>query len=157
MHSGHRIPLALLAFFASACSSDPEQPIVVEQQGTCEGRGEPIVVGMSEASDTGTIRAELLSATPLPPETGDNDWTLELRTEDGEEVTGASLVVHSVMVDHTHPSPVQVGVEMEPGFYEVSPISITMPGYWELRLTVMSGDGDDVTEAEITFPVCVKH
>jgi hypothetical protein len=94
---------------------DDQEPVATTTEAGCEGRGDPLAVGLSRESEDGRVRAELVSATPIPPETGDNRWTLRLSDETGAELSGAEVVAHALMPDHMHGPPPQGAVEGETG------------------------------------------
>ena len=149
----------LVAFAASLGAScgggeEPVEPAL--EPSACEGRAEPVSIGMDRASEDGALFLEVREAAPMPPETGDNAWTLEARSGSGEPVEGGTVVVNAFMVDHGHGSPAQQGIEVEApsGVYEVSPILLSMPGYWELTFEVTPPDGPTET---LVFPVCVER
>src|SRR5262245_13220765 len=119
-----------LALLATGCGDEDAKP--ESDEAGCEGRGEPIELGLRRERAGRALSAALAAAAPLPPETGDNAWTFELSVADGEPLSGAVVVAHTLMVDHQHTSPAQLAVETEPGRYELSPIVITMPGFWTL-------------------------
>src|SRR5262245_28099256 len=70
---------------ASACSDEakPDEPSNKTPEPTCEGRGEPIVLGMSKLSEDGLLSVSLTAASPLPPVQGVNSWTLDVTNEAG--------------------------------------------------------------------------
>lgn len=74
-------------------------------------------------------------------------------TRDGEGVDGLDLSVEPWMPGHGHGTPVVPAVEaLGQGRYAIAPIRYTMPGSWELRVTVREGDAEDT----VVFPVVVR-
>jgi len=147
--------LAVCLVGVAGCASDPE-PVATTQESDCEGRGEPVAVGISKESADGRLIAEITAATPLPPNVGDNAWTIELKTDTGDEVAGAGIAARWEMIDHAHPPETQLGVEREPGVYEIAPIGISMPGYWEMTLNATGIDGAPATGEEFLFGFCIE-
>ena len=147
--------LAVCLAVTTGCGGDDPEPVATTQESDCEGRGEPVAVGISKTSVDGRLIAEITAATPLPPNVGDNAWTIQLTTDTGEEVTGAGVAARWVMTDHAHPPETQTAVETEPGVYEIAPIGISMPGYWEMTLSATGIEGAPATGEEVLFAFCI--
>jgi len=154
---GARSALALALYLAAitGCGGDDPEPVAPTQEADCEGRGEPVAVGISKESADGQLIAEITAASPLPPNVGDNAWTIELTTDTGDEVAGAGVAARWVMTDHAHPPETQAAVETEPGVYEIAPIGISMPGYWEMTLSATGIEGAPATGEEFLFGFCI--
>ncbi|WP_019139848.1 FixH family protein [Noviherbaspirillum massiliense] len=76
-------------------------------------------------------------------------WEIQLRTPSGEPVTGARIAVGGGMPQHGHGFPTQPRVtkELGGGRYLIEGMKFSMPGWWEIKLTVDAAPGMD----EITF------
>ena len=56
------------------------------------------------------------------------------------------------MPDHQHGSPKQTDVvEVSPGEYELKPVNLFMPGYWEISVTASHNGQEDSS----TFKFCI--
>jgi hypothetical protein len=159
-----RTVLRLLALFAApiACSSNDAPPgettageDVNDDESSCQGRGFRAPVGESVLSLDGAIRFEVLEATPTTPSVGANSWLVELDidSEDAVTLTEEDITVTPFMPDHGHGSPSAVLVhEVEEGGLRLEPITLFMPGLWNVTLNIQGQGLDDV----ITIPVCVE-
>jgi hypothetical protein len=158
--------IASIAYFAclsQACSSNDEAGDDGDEgQGApgCEGRGEPVVVGMSTQSEDGLLTVTLLEGTPLPPVQGSNSWTVEASNglepivDLGDE--DDHVIANIFMADHDH-NIRKRGIMSAPGVFEFADFSITMSGYWEITIVVepdMPENADDHEDA--VFGFCVE-
>lgn len=99
------------------------------------GRGQTYAVGLAPAVAGHTLAFQLMTADPAPPGFNDNTWTVQVKTADGAAVTGADLRVTPFMPDHQHGTlPVKVQ-NLGNGQYQLTPINMWMPGYWEITLS----------------------
>lgn len=126
---GRTVILTMTLLTATACGPTPEEqsvPVAPDQVTTADG-----------------LYLLKLDAVPQPYVAGsDASLTVELLA-DGEAVDGALLNVKPWMPDHGHgisPGP-EVTVQGA-GRYEAAWV-FSMPGYWELTLTVDADDGQD--------------
>lgn len=88
-----------------------------------------------------------ISASPVQPVTGTNELRFYVFKGMGTPVTGATIDVEPWMPGHGHGSTeVPVVSEDGDGWYTVSNVFYTMPGYWELYIDIDdSVDADSVT------------
>jgi hypothetical protein len=128
-----------LCLAVTACGGDDGDPAPASggaggTSAACGGRGETFSAGMRKTGEEDTFDFVLLSADPAPPQLFDNVW--RVRVEDaGSPVEKAELSVKTWMPDHEHGSPKQTGIkELSPGEYELSPVNLFMPGYWEIEV-----------------------
>lgn len=154
------------AWLSVACGGGDQDPTGQQQEHQCEGRGEPIVLGMSKTSASGLVSATLTQATPLPPAQAPNTWTLELLHSTGEPVVDldpdpgdedavardSEVVGEIYMADHAHRLR-KSAVMSDPGVFEL-PFQITMNGYWEVTVTVQPDESPDDFE-DALFGFCV--
>ena len=148
-----------LVALAVACSSEEAPPAQGGDGGhggssstlDCEGRGEQFSAGMSKESAGGAVKVVLVKSDVAPPAQGLNKWTLQITDASGQAIAGADVQAASVMPDHTHPPIKKTGTQTEPGNYEIVPY-FSMPGYWEITLTVTPQGGEPVT---VMFSFCV--
>jgi hypothetical protein len=111
--------------------------------------------GLTKRGAHGQVQFKLLSASPAPPARGDNTWVLELDSTAGRPITGAMIVATPFMPDHGHGSPSMVHVSelSTPGQYQLAPLNMWMPGYWETSVAAAAGDVRDTA----TFKFCVLN
>lgn len=112
----------------------------------CTG-AQDFIEGMEVTSTLGHTVA-LASASPAPPDVGDNTWSLQISTTDGPAV-GLEVRVRPWMPLHGHGlSPATyAGTEAADGVYDVEVFDVIMPGLWEFKVEL--GEGD-----EAVFPLC---
>jgi hypothetical protein len=72
-------------------------------------------------------------------------WEIQLRTPSGEAVSGAKIDVGGGMPQHGHGFPTQPRVtkELGNGRYLLEGMKFSMPGWWEIMLTVHAASGID--------------
>jgi hypothetical protein len=101
--------------------------------------------GLSKRGAGRRFDFKLISATPAPPARGDNKWIVEVDAVGGAAVPGTRVVATPFMPDHGHGTPMKVGVTSlpTPGQYELAPVNLWMPGYWEIAVTATSGSDHD--------------
>lgn len=76
-------------------------------------------------------------------------WEIQLRTLSGAAVKGADIGVDGGMPQHGHGFPTQPRVtrELNDGRYLLEGMKFSMPGWWQIKLKVKAGSGED----EVTF------
>lgn len=101
-------------------------------------------------SADGHFQAEL-TAMPTKSVVGDNMVHLELMNAENEPISGATIEVEAFMPMHGHGTPeAPTFSEDGDGLYTISNINYTMPGIWELRIDITSGETQDRIVAEYT-------
>lgn len=161
------VRVAAIGSFAAAafaCSGNDdagtvEQPAGVDAKPGCEGRGERIVLGMSKESSDGTLTVVLSDAAPLPPVQGQNSWTVEVAKAGvpvvDEADTDAEVIANIYMAEHDH-NLRKRGTMTAPGVFDFPEFPLTMNGYWQITIQVVSDtDPDDVEDA--VFDFCVEN
>jgi len=158
--------LALAAGSLSACSDESASSennsstgavtgLGAQQSATesdCAGAGEAFELGMSKTTPSGAVTVAIVAANPAPPLTGSNSWTVELRTENDEPITGASVSFAGRMPLHRHGlNALPLIRELDGGRYEIQPIILYMPQLWELSVVVTRNDEPE----DVTFDICV--
>lgn len=99
----------------------------------------------------------IVSASPAPPEKGENTYTIKLTDASGAAVDDATLIVEPFMPAHGHgtvPASYAGKAKGADGVYELDPMDLFMPGTWELRVTVTGADG--TTVENLTFTWCIE-
>ena len=133
---------------ADDCSADPRQ--------------DTFVVGLDKHGTVGNLDFVLMTAQPAPPARGDNTWVLEVNAMSqgvvGSPMTGVDMAVTPFMPDHQHGTPIPVKVVAMPtaGQYQLSPINMWMPGYWETTIQAQAGAGGTTTDT-VVFKFCVPN
>ena len=147
-------PLALAVL--PACGDGPAEEHHQEGEGTCAGEvaAEPYAAGLVKVGAAGVFTVELASSLPAPPAKGDNRWTLKVRDDHGSPVEGATVSVVPYMPAHGHGAATDPVVTPSgaPGEYLADPVNLSMPGVWEITVTV-AGDGGTDTAG---FVFCVE-
>jgi len=118
-----------------------------------ESRVEAFELGMT-AAGTDDYLATLREAQPFPVARNDNRWTISV-TQAGSPASGLAVDVNPRMPDHGHGTSIKAiatGVSGVPGDYELNPINLWMPGYWEINLSLSDGES---SVDQMTFRVCI--
>lgn len=152
--------LSLFAvFMLLACSStEPNQ----QSSGSTASGGETIscesetrdvyVANLQKIGRGGVLTFVLAESTPAPPSRGRNTWLLKVSDARGNALESAKLTLSAVMPAHGHSSPTVPTVTAQPGGgYSVGPISLFMPGLWEVTIDAEHGG----TRDSATFAFCV--
>jgi hypothetical protein len=82
-------------------------------------------------------------------------WEMQVRSPNGEPVSGARIVVGGGMPQHGHgfPSQPRVTRELGDGRYLIEGMKFSMPGWWEIKLKVDAPPGTD----EVTFNTVIAN
>ena len=82
-----------------------------------------------------------------------HSWILHVETPDGQPVEGATITVDGGMPAHNHglPTDPQVTEELGGGDYRLEGMKFSMPGLWELRITVTADGKTDTAVLELTL------
>jgi hypothetical protein len=108
---------------------------------------------LARMSASGAFKAVLVKSVPGPPAEYSNDWTVQILDANGAPVDGLTMTGLPRMPDHTHPtSVIPVVTPKGGGLYDVSPVFLFMPGYWETTLTLQPATGAKDT---VMFPFCI--
>lgn len=150
----------LILTLLGACTGGGTEP-TVDAVNACmnETRADTFVVGIDKKGAAGNLDFQLMSGDPAPPARGDNTWVIQLSSMNagvvGGPIAGADLVVTPFMPDHGHGTPIKVNVTpaATSGQYQLSPINMWMPGYWET--TVQATDG--ATTDSAVFKFCIPY
>lgn len=121
---------------------------------TTDPRVSVFAAGMQAKSASGRLVAEIVNATPSPPQRGSGDaginaWTMKL-TLDGKTPAVADIQIKTLMPDHGHGSPKVPVITANPdGTFTVSELFFFMAGVWEI---IFSTNGQEPA----TFTICVQ-
>ena len=89
------------------------------------------------APGTLTVRVRTESAAPA---LGENVMLVEVDDAEGAPLAGAAVTLSSWMPAHGHGSPDETVVtETSPGHYRAAPVTLHMPGTWEITVRAESG------------------
>jgi len=92
-----------------------------------------------DPSDAGTLAIEA-HVEPDPPRVGTNTLHLTIHDADGAPVTGAAVSVEALMPAHGHGSTEKpVITEQGGGAYTAAPLTLQMPGRWEVTIRATAG------------------
>jgi hypothetical protein len=136
-----------------AASADSTSALMNDNS-SCGGRGDSL--DALTVTDAAGLSLSVVEVTPSRPIAGDNAWTVQLSDGDGP-VSGVAdqVFVSLFMPDHGHGSPTVVGVaEVSEGIYELSPVNLFMPGYWEVSVEVPLDD--PASPSVVEFGICVE-
>ena len=109
------------------------------------------VANLEKLGRAGVLKFVLAESTPAPPSRGRNTWVLRVSDARGKALEGAKLTLSAVMPTHGHSSPTVPVITSQPGGYSVGPISLFMPGLWEVTI---DAEVDGVRDSA-TFIFCV--
>ena len=110
--------------------------------------------GMQAKSSSDAIAAEIVNASPSPPQRGPGDggfntWTLKL-TANGAPPPASSVTVKTLMPDHGHGSArVPTVTDNGDGTYQIGDLYFFMAGVWTVSFSVNPQD-------TATFTICVE-
>jgi len=94
----------------------------------------------TSSNKTDTLKVSA-SITPNPPKVGQNALAITVTTADGAVVDGATIAVDPQMPMHGHGSGEKIKVtEKGKGVYEATPMTLQMPGKWEISIDVSKGE-----------------
>ena len=150
------VPLAcsaLLACASTPATSSTDAGADVATIGcSTDPRAQTYAPALTQVGTQGKLSVELTSAQPAPPLRGTNTWTVRVRDEKGDLVSGASVAVKLLMPDHGHGSTVQPSVTPQSdGSIRIDPLYFFMPGLWQITLEVTAGADTDTA----VFTFCV--
>lgn len=144
------LPLCL-SFGSIGCSGDDGPSDIVDCE--VETRDEDFFVGLNKTGRDGLLAFTLTEVEP--PVRFGNRWVVQVNQAAGSAapVDGADLIITSYMPDHGHVAPIdpEITPMATAGQYELDPIYISMPGYWEITVEAESASGND----RAMFKICV--
>jgi hypothetical protein len=146
----------LLIAALAACGSPAPSPDAADDC-TNDPRADMFHVGLDKHGTAGNLDFVLMSATPAPPARGDNTWIVQVNAMSagvvGNPEPGVQMAVTPFMPDHQHGTPIPVVVTpmSTAGQYQLSPINMWMPGYWETTLQAQVNTTSDM----VVFKFCV--
>ena len=129
---------------------DPHDPC------DAETRKDAFAVGLHKHGVAESLDFAVVSTTPAPPARGDNTWVVQVNAiASAAPVAGATVTATPFMPDHSHGTPIKVNVVATPtaGQYQLSPINLWMPGYWEITIHAAQGAADD----SAVFKLCLAN
>jgi hypothetical protein len=136
----------VIAVACIGCSTKHSPP---PHKTDCENaaRIDALAGGFVKHGAAGRFDFKLIAMTPPAPARGDNKWVIEI------SAPHADVTATPFMPDHGHGTPVKVGVtpSATPGQYELAPVNLWMPGYWEISVTAASGNDRD----SAVFKLCI--
>ena len=150
---------AMAAIQATACGSSEATRSTETRPDAMSGlncatetRKDTFAPGMSKTGPSG-YTVELMSADPSPPARFSNVWILRIRDPQGALYSG-SLQITPWMPDHNHGAPTKpVITTATVGDYQVDPISLWMPGLWQVKIHIEDGLHADA----LAFAFCIEE
>jgi hypothetical protein len=154
---------AALPFGVVACSSPaPTKPVedaaisdalaADDDLVDCSGDADTYAAKLQKPGDHHIFQFTLVSATPAPPNKGENTWIIEVQDANGAPVQGLTVSVDAYMPQHNHGSPETPVVMPQPdGTFQASHIFLFMTGYWRITITATTQDGKKSDSAEYYF------
>lgn len=143
----------MLTLVLTACGASDEPTPTMAAMGMAD---------MPEELDTSTTRltdAEIFQVSVTsnmePPELNEiHSWTVHIETPDGQPVEQAEITVDGGMPQHNHgfPTTPEITEELGNGNYLLDGVKFSMAGWWELKLTITTGDQTDVVTFNIILP-----
>lgn len=124
-----------------ACASDP--------------RVQTYAVGLRSKSADGAIEVTFVDADPSPPAKGNNTWTVQIlpSTPEGPTLQDPTIETIAYMPDHGHTSPIKpTATKVADDTYEIKPVSLSMPGVWEVTLKIADQGGASYS---VKFTFCI--
>ena len=132
------------------------KPTASAHPSSCAGdaRAETYKVGMKGTSKDGALTITFEDADPSPPAKGENKWVVTITDAAGKPVDGATIEAKAYMPDHGHESTARPKAAPmgEHGRYEIKSLDLSMPGLWEVTITVKPQGG--APEA-VKFTFCI--
>jgi hypothetical protein len=148
LHRRLLVGLTVLAACRSKTRVDPHDPCEAET------RKDAFAVGLHKHGVANAFDFAVVSTNPALPARGDNTWVVQVNAS-GAPVAGATVTVTPFMPDHSHGTPIKVGVVATPsaGQYQLAPINLWMPGYWEITIHAAQGSVED----SAVFKLCLAN
>ncbi|MEZ5397984.1 MAG: FixH family protein [Bryobacterales bacterium] len=144
----------VLTLGATGCTGSPgDDTGTVDDGPDCSGASE-YVDGLAETTPSGRT-VKFVSATPAPPDVGDNAWTFEVLDPSGAPEAGLSLEILPWMPMHGHGlvPPTYGSTETDAGTYEIEMFDLIMPGVWQFTVDTAAGTE---TPDEAVFMLCAE-
>jgi hypothetical protein len=145
----------LLGLAVLAGCSRSKTRVAVHDACEAETRKDTLVAGLHKHGAANVLDFTLTSITPSPPARGDNTWVVQLTATSGSPVADATVTMTPFMPDHGHGTPIKVNAVALPiaGQYQLSPINVWMPGYWEATIHASQGSTND----SAVFKFCIAN
>ncbi len=126
----------------AAVFSFPEVTAMGHGRAMTAPKPEELDTTASVLSERGSFRLSYSTAAGEPPLNAIHSWVLEVKTSEGEPVTGAVITLVGDMPKHGHglPTAPEVTEELGEGRYLVEGVKFSMPGWWVVTFHVFAGD-----------------
>ena len=148
----HLVCLAALLPLAAACGAEhghgDDEPVDCAKE-----NADTFTAGLGKQGTVFDVK--LMAANPAPPNRGDNEWVIHVKTLSGAApVSGATIEVTPFMPKHQHGTP--VNAEVVPGAaageYTLKKVNLWMPGVWETTIEMTSNAGTDAVVYSFCIP-----
>ena len=119
---------------------------------SCEADARDIyVANLQKPGGSGLLKFVLAESTPAPPSRGRNTFTLRVLDAASKPIAGAQISLSEFIPAHGHSSPTIPTVTPTGEGYTVGPVSLFMPGLWEVTIEAEASGARD----RATFSFCV--
>lgn len=138
-----------------ACSGTDKAPGNDAAKDECAAQAslEPLAAGSSQLGENG-VQVELVALIPEPVARFENTWSVRVSDASARPRDDAQITVTPWMPSHRHGSGRAVAVTPSgSGTFELAPIDLWMPGYWEVQLTLALPEVEDA----VVFGTCVPE
>lgn len=149
------LALALLAACGGNTNAGPDASTECTASDT---RADTFVVGLDKRGEAGMLDFQLMSVSPAPPARGDNTWIVQVNAMSagvvGQPVNGATMNAVPYMPDHAHGTGIEVVVTptTTTGQYQLKPVNMWMPGYWETTVHASTASASDTAVFKFCIP-----
>lgn len=119
---------------------------------TCENDERDVyVANLRKPGQGGALTFVLAESVPAPPAKGRNNWTVRVLDRSGTALSGAAISVNSLMPAHGHSASTPAIVTPSGDSYTIAPITLFMPGLWEVKL---DADASGIRDT-VVFKLCI--
>jgi len=162
------ITLALFSIVMAACSSgagdeSEDVPDVMEEMGDVgeqtSGMDMPdlpddLYTSTSKETDIGLFVASISSELDPLAINQIHSWIVHIETSDGAPVENAEIKIGGGMPQHNHGFPTSPAVtqDLGGGDYLIEGVKFNMGGWWELQISISTGDESDSVTFNLILP-----
>jgi hypothetical protein len=151
-------PILASSLILAACHTASGPSVDAGNACLGETRADTFATNLDKPGTLGKLDFVLVSGEPAPPSRGDNTWIIAVNTLNagvvGTPVDNAVMTALPFMPDHGHGTAIKVNISSAamPGQYQLAPINMWMPGYWETTVHASSGGASDYAVFKFCIP-----